>query len=405
MKKMMNKVLTMMIALTMIFTLAVPAFAAEETEGAAPVKLTASQVKAMTPVNVKAVSYTYSKIKVTWDKISGVDGYEVYRATSKNGKYEKAYTAKGGNKTSYINTGRTAGKTYYYKVRGYKKIGKNTCYTRFSKVTYTSAKLKQTEITELYGDEYSARDTNLEWSPVSGASGYKCQINQKKNGKWTGWRSYSYNEDNERSTFTTYNSLLAIYKKDYPDGYVTDYVGDDKNGKPIIKTLPIEEMVQLIIKKNQARIEVTEDDSTYKFRVRPYRNVGGKKVYGPWSDERILQETLNIDEIMAELKQYTIDYAKKLNYDFEYEEDTEGRTPITCGYYIQGMFGIFSVYARQEDVIECYKDNIRRYLAVAQKNEMLDCGFLYILRSEPGMQEDLERNTSDETYYRIWMLY
>ena len=88
-------------------------------------ELTSSQVKAITPA-AKAASYSYSKIKVTWDKIDGVDGYIVYRATSKNGKFTKAYSTSNPDKLHYINTGRTTGKYYYYKIRGYKKIDGKT---------------------------------------------------------------------------------------------------------------------------------------------------------------------------------------------------------------------------------------------------------------------------------------
>ena len=62
-------------------------------------------------------------IKVSWKKIEGVTNYEVYRATSKTGKYTKLATI---TSTSYTAKSLTSGKTYYFKVRGYKTYKSGT---------------------------------------------------------------------------------------------------------------------------------------------------------------------------------------------------------------------------------------------------------------------------------------
>ena len=54
------------------------------------------------------------KPNVTWAAVDGAVKYEVYRAASKSGTYKKVFTT---TKTSYTNTGASAGKAYYYKVR------------------------------------------------------------------------------------------------------------------------------------------------------------------------------------------------------------------------------------------------------------------------------------------------
>lgn len=71
--------------------------------------------------------YTKSKkIKVTWKKVSGASGYRVYRATSKNGTYKKVKSITSGTKLTWTNTKLKKKKTYYYKVRAYRKAnGKN----------------------------------------------------------------------------------------------------------------------------------------------------------------------------------------------------------------------------------------------------------------------------------------
>ena len=149
----MKKIITLLITLTMVLTMAVPAFATDNQAPAesAPteVKLTSKQVRAITPKNFKATSYSYTKIKTSWDKIDGLDGYKVYRATSKNGKYSLVKTTTSVKTVSYINTVRTTGKTYYYKVRGYKKVGKTTYYTKYSAVTSTYARPNKAVITKV----------------------------------------------------------------------------------------------------------------------------------------------------------------------------------------------------------------------------------------------------------------
>ena len=60
------------------------------------------------------------KAYIKWKKIAGASGYEIYRATSKNGTYSLRKTVESGSTLSYTNTKLTAGKTYYYKVRAYK---------------------------------------------------------------------------------------------------------------------------------------------------------------------------------------------------------------------------------------------------------------------------------------------
>ena len=81
-------------------------------------------------------------IKVSWKKMEGVTHYQVYRATSENGKYTKLITTK---ELSYTAKSLSSGKKYFFKVRGYKtyKSGediKYTVYTPYSTIKYAKAK-------------------------------------------------------------------------------------------------------------------------------------------------------------------------------------------------------------------------------------------------------------------------
>lgn len=83
---------------------------------------------------VKSIKKTSgTSAKLTWKKLSGVSGYEIYRSTSKNSGYQKIKTVSSA-KTSFKNTGLKKKKTYYYKVRGYKKVNGRIYYSPFSAV-------------------------------------------------------------------------------------------------------------------------------------------------------------------------------------------------------------------------------------------------------------------------------
>lgn len=73
--------------------------------------------------------------RISWKKVEGAVKYEVWRATSKNGKYYRQITTKN---TYLVNKSAVAGRTYYYKVRA---IHSNTnANSAYSTIKYIKAK-------------------------------------------------------------------------------------------------------------------------------------------------------------------------------------------------------------------------------------------------------------------------
>lgn len=70
------------------------------------------------PQSVRA-AVTTSGTKLSWDKVSGADGYYVYRRAS-GGQYKKIASIRSKKKTSYTDTKGAARKTYAYVVKAYK---------------------------------------------------------------------------------------------------------------------------------------------------------------------------------------------------------------------------------------------------------------------------------------------
>ena len=77
--------------------------------------------------------------KLSWNKQTGATGYNIYMATSKNGKYKKIATVKNG-KVSYTKAGLTKGKTYYFKVAAYTASGGKTINGAYSAVKSVKVK-------------------------------------------------------------------------------------------------------------------------------------------------------------------------------------------------------------------------------------------------------------------------
>ncbi len=68
---------------------------------------------------LKTPSSTKSGVKLTWTKVTGAEGYIIYRKTG-SGSYTKLKTEKGVSNLSYTDSSAKKGKKYTYKVKAYK---------------------------------------------------------------------------------------------------------------------------------------------------------------------------------------------------------------------------------------------------------------------------------------------
>ena len=90
--------------------------------------------------SIKTAKTQKNKVTLKWKKVSGVSGYEVYRATSKSGKYKKVKTITNSSKTTYVNENLKTGKKYYYKIRTYKKVNGKKVYGEYSTIKTVTVK-------------------------------------------------------------------------------------------------------------------------------------------------------------------------------------------------------------------------------------------------------------------------
>lgn len=79
------------------------------------------------------------KTTLTWGKVKSVSGYEIYMSTKKSSKYSKIKTVSS-KSTKYTKTKLKKGKTYYFKIRTYKKVNGIKIYSSYSSVKKVKAK-------------------------------------------------------------------------------------------------------------------------------------------------------------------------------------------------------------------------------------------------------------------------
>lgn len=77
---------------------------------------------------------TSNKAKLSWNKVSGATGYQIYRSTKKKSGYKKIKTIKKVSTTSFINKKLKSKRTYYYKIRAYKTINGKKVYSSYSSI-------------------------------------------------------------------------------------------------------------------------------------------------------------------------------------------------------------------------------------------------------------------------------
>lgn len=175
------------------------------------------------PSGISAVSKSYNQIKVSWNKVSGADGYKVSYGTSSKCSTKTVYVKS--STRSYVFKGLKTGRKYYVRVCAYKTVdGKKVVGSPSSVKSVKPVPAKQTSFKVKAG----TKKFTASWKKVSGACGYKVYYSTKKS---SGFK-YKTVKGNSKVKYTVKNL---------------------KKGK------------------------------RYYVKSRAYRIVNGKKVYGPYT--------------------------------------------------------------------------------------------------------------------------
>lgn len=118
----------------------------------------------------------YNYVRLGWAQFNGAEGYQVYRATSKDGKYKLQGSTE---KLTYKNKG-TLNKKYYYKVRAYKASGDKKIYSKYSAIVAGKPALAKTTVSVKLNDE----SVSVNWTEVPAATGYQVVRATSKDGEY-----------------------------------------------------------------------------------------------------------------------------------------------------------------------------------------------------------------------------
>ncbi len=226
-------------------------------------------LKSAAPGSVKAAGYTYSKIRVSWDAMKGADGYMVYRASSKNGTYKRVYTTDNPNKNWYINTNRKSGQVWWYKVRGYQLVNGRKVFSKYSGPVSAYARPERVQITSVDSAGFIYRCLDLKWKNISGADGYQVYMKERGDEKFS-------------------------------------FMGN--------------------FKTPEASIQLPDTTREYDLKVRAYRTVDGKKVYGKFSKVTSYEFDWTEDSLIEIGTSYILQQWPETVFDSTMS-DGEARTP------------------------------------------------------------------------------
>ncbi len=134
----------------------------------------------LTTPTVSKVTTTSNSISIYWGKVSGADGYKVYRKAAGQAKWSELASVKA---TSFTDKNVTAGTVYTYTIRAYS--GKTL--SGYNTKGWAGVILK----TPTVKIANSANGVKVSWSKVSGAAGYTVYSSQynASTKKWTAWQS------------------------------------------------------------------------------------------------------------------------------------------------------------------------------------------------------------------------
>ncbi|MDD6489312.1 MAG: CAP domain-containing protein [Clostridia bacterium] len=182
--------------------------------------ITGKKYTSMLVMSAPKASVSSKSIKLSWNKVSGAKGYEVYQY--KNNTWTKIKTT---TSTSYTVTNLLSGTSQKFAIKPYSVSGGKTVYGSLSKQLYTSTN----PVTVNFSLTSGTGKATVKWNKVTGASGYKIYYKTSKNGSWQTLKTVNNKTTSYTKTGLTKNKVyyftVRAYRivdgKTYYGGYVT----------------------------------------------------------------------------------------------------------------------------------------------------------------------------------------
>lgn len=171
--------------------------------------------------NLQTYNIDDDEVNLKWSKVKGADGYQVYVYNETAKKWKKLGTTA---KTSFEAENLQSAKNYKFRVRAYDKKASGTVYSAYANV---KAATKPDEVENVKVSAKTKNSLSFKWSPVKGAEGYEFRVYDTVQGKYV--------------------------KKAWTD-------------------------------KTSVKASGLQQGRNYRFKVRAFYEVDGKRVYGEYSE-------------------------------------------------------------------------------------------------------------------------
>ena len=337
--------------------------------------------------NLKIVSYGANNIKISYDKVN-VTGYQIYRSTNK----KKWTLIKTTSINSYNNTKLKNNKTYYYKVRAYKKVNKKKIYGTFSNIVSVKTNKKGELISKInnFRINYSKKEL-IKILNVSENIIDALNINFNEyayNNLIVYMNLYSFSEDELIKQLNLYDKFenseieyaLNKYNGEYgnnianeeykhrKDLYILgysheeiDFIINNFNFDEINKYLNIKKYNNLTSFKNSKYFNIENIDR--------YQNYYNKNKYS--EDESVLYVEIGLDnEFYTNMKKANVDDGKLIlvNKYYYVDKDYYANTETLGSGYGSGSLNKEAAKYFREMVKEAKKDGIKLYSVSAYRS-------------------------------------
>lgn len=270
---------------------------------------------------LNALTIGTNQVKLGWTKFDDMTGYEIYRSTKINGRYTLVVRTK--NVDNYNNTRLSANTNYYYKIRTFKLFGRTRVYGAYSDVITVRTAPVAPKISASVTDY---NQITLTVNSVKGASRYEIYRSSAKNGEYTKIGELEAAEkytDNELTSGQAYyykvracnascGNYSSVVNKIPVPKTPSITVTANENKRAVIKITEVngadgyEIYRSLYRTRRYASIGTTEEleyideiklNTRYYYKVRAYKIVDEKKVYGSYSNYKYTEVGLSTPTI------------------------------------------------------------------------------------------------------------
>lgn len=121
-----------------------------------------------------------NSLRIRWKKVENASAYRIQRSASQKGTYKTVAEVKG-SKTSYVNKGLKAQKTYYYKIQALNEVNNKTGYGSYSSPV-SGQTITGTSMS--YVKSVNSSTMEMKWKKNSSAYAYSIKRSRTKNGTY-----------------------------------------------------------------------------------------------------------------------------------------------------------------------------------------------------------------------------